>query len=277
MPKMKTNFLTTERFRCLLALNCALFVYFFLVFFQPFGVNNYKPDSVFSPKLMLGILPVIPVFFVTIYLSERFLRPAFNKISNLGSPGWFVLEFLVIGSVSFLLYNVLGNFHDFNFQSYLFHVLEVSSVIIFPFGATLFYFRFKKLETEYREVLSVSDARSSMDELLHLKGDYKKDEIALKPKEIVYLVSEDNYVGLNYLDGKELKNYLIRSTLSKMEKTLDPQYFIRCNRSHLVNVVHVLSFKKKQGRIWIQLRGSDLEIPVSPSQEKKVLASLDMA
>jgi DNA-binding LytR/AlgR family response regulator len=154
------------------------------------------------------------------------------------------------------------------------HILEVSSVLIFPFAGTLFYFRYKNLEREYDQVMSVSNQQSSMDKMLMLKGDYKKDEIGLKPKDIVYMLTEDNYVGLNYLDGEVLKTYLIRSTLSKMEQSLNSEYFIRCHRSYLINLKQVESYQKKQGRISIKLYKCNDLIPVSRSAEKALLDKL---
>ena len=128
---------------------------------------------------------------------------------------------------------------------------------------------------ENKEVLSVSDDKSKLHELLKLKGDYKKDEIALKPRDIVYLTSEDNYVELNYFEGGNLKKYLIRSTLSKMQSSLDSKYFIRCHRSYLINLVQVASYQKIQGRIRIRLQNMEEEIPVSRSAEKIVLEKLE--
>lgn len=267
-------FYQSKKFSIALALNCSLFIYLFLVFFQPFGVNNYRMHSVISLELILGILPIIPVVFFTIFFSERYLRPVFREKLNSSRLGWYALEFFLIGSFSFLLYNVLGNFHDFNLKSYLLHILEVSSVLIFPFAGTLFYFRYKNLEREYDQVMSVSNQQSSMDKMLMLKGDYKKDEIGLKPKDIVYMLTEDNYVGLNYLDGEILRTYLIRSTLSKMEQSLNSEYFIRCHRSYLINLKQVESYQKKQGRISIKLHRCDDLIPVSRSAEKALLDKL---
>lgn len=271
----ETSFFQSKKFSRVLALNCSLFIYLFLVFFQPFGVNNYKMHSAISVELILGLLPVIPVVFITIYGAEIFLRPLFRDSLKVGRLGWYAIEFFLVGSFSFLLYNFLGNFHDFFLKSYLLHLLEVSSVLIFPFIATLFYFRFRKLEKDYHEVMSVSEGQFKLDQLLKLKGDYKKDEIALKPKDIVYLVSEDNYVGLNYLDGEFLKKYLIRSTLSKMEETLSSKYFIRCHRSYLINLKQVNSFRKRQGKLWIKLDGTENEVPVSRKAEELLLERLE--
>ena len=274
MPFKEIPFFKSKRFSRILALNCSVFLYLFLVFFQPFGVNNYKMHSVFSWDLILGLLPIIPVVFFTIYLSERYLRPVFQRSLGPGRFLWHALEFFLVGSFSFLLYNALGNFHDFHFRSYLLHLLEVTSILIFPFAATHFYFRYRNLEQEHKEVLSLSDDLSRMDQLLKLKGDYKKDEITLKPKNIVCLVSEDNYVGLIYFEGEELKKYLIRSSLTNMEEALSSNYFFRCHRSYLINLNHVVSYQRIRGRIQIKLNGYERDVPVSRGAEKQLMAGL---
>ena len=271
----KSSVYDSERYRRLLALNTSIFCYLFLLFFQPFGVNNYKIDSPVTTELALGILPVIPVIFLAIYLSERLIRPIFRNHFKFTLLGWYTIEFILVGSCSFLLYNVLGNFHDFKLKSFVFHLLEIGSILVFPFGATVFFFKFKNLEKDYQQVLSLSEGRSSLDELLHLTGEYKKDEIALRPKEIVHLVSEDNYVGLNYLEEGMLRNYLIRSSLSRMQEILPQKFFIRCHRSHLINIIHVVSYRKSRSRLWIRLTGLKNEIPVSRTYEKVLMDALE--
>jgi len=246
-------------------------MYFFLVFFQPFGVNNYRPHMSFSADLLLGILPFIPVVYLTIYLSEKFLRPKLMGMIEKKAIIWYALEFLLVGTSTFLLYNAAGNFHDFFLKSYVLHLFEVSTILVFPFGATLFYYKFINLKKDYQEILSLTEGQSKMDELLHLTGDYKKDQIALRPKDIVHLISEDNYVGLNYIDGREIKKYLIRSTLSGIQKSLDSDVFFRCHRSHLVNLAHVISYRIDKTRMWIKLDGTDQEIPVSKSYQKNLV------
>jgi len=271
MQPSLADYTQSERFKRILSLNCAIFVYLFLVFFQPFGVNNYEPNNAFAPDLFLGILPVIPVFYFSIYLSEKYLRPVLLNRLNFNLYTWFISEFILLGSLNFLLYNALGNFHDFHWKSYLFHIFEVSSVLIFPFTATIFYFRFKYLERNFQNMLSVSEKESNLDRLIHLSGDYKKDQIALKPSQIIRIESEDNYVGLHYLDVDTAKKYLIRSSLSKMQETLDPDFFIRCNRSNLVNLIHLKTYKMKSNRLWLKLDHVEEEICVSRSNDKEVL------
>ncbi len=275
MESDKSAIYDSEKFRRSLALNSSVFCYVFLAFFQPFGVNNYRAHSPISTELLLGILPIVPVMFLAIYGLERFLKPALRNRFKLHMLSWYAIEFVIVGSCSFILYNALGNFHDFRIRSYVFHLLEISSVLVFPFGATTFYYRFKTLEKDYKQVLSLTDGKSSLDELLHLTGDYKKDEIALRPKEIVHIVSEDNYVGLNYLDGEVIKKYLIRSSLSRMKDCLHSEFFIRCHRSHLINITHVISYRRSKNRLWVKLTGIDQEIPVSRTYEKDLLEALE--
>lgn len=274
MKNTKSKVYDSEIFKRWIALNSSVFCYLFLAFFQPFGVNNYKAHTPISVELLLGILPLLPVVFLSIYGSERIIGPIIKDRFRLNLLSWYIIEFFLVGSCSFLLYNALGNFHDFGFKSYALHLLEISSILIFPFAATTFYFKFRNLEKDYQQVLSLSNSEYDLDELLHLTGDYKKDEIALKPKEIVYMAAEDNYVGLNYLDGEILKKYLIRSSLSRMQESLKPNVFLRCHRSYLVNLLHVVSYRKSKNRIWIKLTGLKQEIPVSKSSEKELLKAL---
>ena len=107
-------------------------------------------------------------------------------------------------------------------------------MLIFPFVGTLFYFNHRKVAKNYDKIVSVSNDIAELDEIVLLRGDYKKDQIAIRPKKIIYIKSEDNYLGLFLLEEGKVKKYLIRATLNHFEHTIKSPLFVRCNRSSIV-------------------------------------------
>lgn len=277
---MATNyriaFTNSRGYKLALAISVPLFAYLFLVFFQPFGVNNYQAGPI-SSELILGLLPFIPALLTVILLMEFGLRKiVFQELTLRSFVIWVLLEFVALGSTSFVLYNLMGNFHDWKGSSYLLHLVEMSSILLFPFLLVALFFYSRQIRTAYEQVLSVSSSQTKEDEVIHLTGDYKKDDIALPRKSILFLKAEDNYVGLHYLQDGSVKNYLLRSTLSKMEQVFEGSRIVRISRSIMVNLEQLESFKQdSSGSLLINLNHFSTEFKVSESKKKAIRQRLD--
>jgi len=266
------NYPNSRRFKLSLALISSLFIYLFLIFFQPFGVNNYQANEHISWELALGLISIIPVIFLTISFNEFILRP--KMISHLKKTQiilWFIYSFISVGTSSFLLYNYLGGFHDFKFSSYINHVFEISTVLVFPFFGTLFFFRYSEITKDYLETRSISKNLSALNEIILLKGDYKTDQIALRQNAIICIESEDNYLGITFLENSHVKKQLLRATLSKMAELIENELFVQCNRSIICNLYHLESIKKNTLGLNLKLRHIEKPIKVSKTNTLKVL------
>lgn len=262
----------SRKFKFSLAIICSVFIYVFLIFFQPFGVNNYNPNESISPEFALGVIWIVPTLFFTICFNEFIVRPRVlqNQKTWTLIP-WFLYVFISMGSSSFLLYNYVGDFHDFNFLSYIGHIINLTSVLIFPFFITILFYSYHTMAQRYSEVLSVSKDVTNLNDVVLLKGDYKNDQIALPKNAIICMQSEDNYLGLVYLESGEVKKYLIRSTLNNMETLINSELFVRCNRSIIVNLFHLESVKKPSSGLILKLKFIDEVVKVSKVNTQKVL------
>lgn len=272
----KTTYTNNKKYKLTVAITSSLFTFMFLLFFQPFGVNNYRADEkitfFFSSLLFLFSF----VVFITILFLEFYIRPKLIT-TNLQSKFiiWLIIELILVSSILFMFYNYLGEFHDFNLTSYLKHILEISSILIIPMLGTLFYFKHTHIVKEYEDILSLSTTESSnLEDVVMLQGDYKKDQIAMPLKNMVYIESEDNYASLNYLEDEVLKKYLIRSTLTRLEKKLGSQIMTRINRSTMVNLNHLESFKNISGKLDLKLKNIQKTFTVSKSNQVKILDNI---
>ena len=106
------NYPKSRKFKFTLALISSVFIYLFLIFFQPFGVNNYQSSENITWELALGLIWIIPILFFTVSFNEFILRPKIilNQ-KNTYLIAWFIYYFISVGTSSFLLYNYLGDFH----------------------------------------------------------------------------------------------------------------------------------------------------------------------
>lgn len=266
----------SKKYKITLSVLSGLFVFVFLLFFQPFGINNYRPDEKISTILAIAVLALSVIIILIFLICEFILRPLVWETKRfIPFVSWLFFEILIVSSCTFLLYNALGGFHDFYFSSYLKHIFEIGFVLVFPIVATLFYFKYTTILREFMEVQSLSKASDVLQEIILLSGDYKNDKIALPLKSIVSIESEDNYVSLNYLEGEILKKYLIRSTLSSLEEKLKPEFFLRCNRSIIANLMHFESYKYHHNKLLLKLKFIQEPITVSKSHQSKILSFLE--
>ncbi len=265
-----------KKYKITLAAFSGIFVCLFLLFFQPFGINNYRSDEKISLILILVVFAIAAIIFLSILFNEFIIRPLLFKTATiLHFVTWLIFEIIIAATCTFLLYNMLGGFHDFKISSYLRHILELGTVLAFPFATTLFYFKHTSILKAYYDVLSSSKDANTMQEIVLLSGDYKNDQIALPFNTIVFIESEDNYVRLNYLEDLKLKRYHIRATLSSMEQKLTPEFFMRCNRSVIANLMYLESFKNHQKKLSLKLKSVPEPILISKSNQNKIRSFIE--
>jgi len=269
MKHLSLEYTETNAFKWALAIVCSLFLMIFFLLFQPFGVNNYRPDEKIEGTFIIGVVIFSVSLFVFLLILEFFVKP---KITLKVYSMWVLFEYALVASFLFLVYNALGGFHDFTLASYGRHILEFGTVLLFPFLGTHFYFKHKQVRLDYHTILSEQVSH----EIIQLKGEYKKDAIRLPKDSIVCALSEDNYVSLHYLINNQLKKYLIRSPLKNLEAQLNSANVVRCNRSTLVNVKHVHSAKKKGNKMVLELKNYPEPIVVSKSKIDEVQSKLSL-
>ncbi|ACU62966.1 LytTR family DNA-binding domain-containing protein [Chitinophaga pinensis] len=74
-------------------------------------------------------------------------------------------------------------------------------------------------------------------EVLSFTADNGKDYISLHPGQLLAVTSADNYVRLYFMEGDDLKQELLRSSLQKIEASLNTHInFWRCHRTAIVNL-----------------------------------------
>lgn len=269
--KSALDFTMGKRYKLTLAFACSLFAYLFLLFFQPFGINNYRPDEKITFELAIVLLVFSLIVFGAILFCEYLVKPKrINTFQRLKFLIWILTEIILVSSITFFFYNLIGEFHDFHFRSYVKHIFEMGSILVIPLFGTIFYFKHTTIVKDFEAVLSISKKAEGINDIVVFEGDYKKDRIALNLKSIIFVQSEDNYASLNYVEGEQIKKYLIRSTLTSLEKKITTRTIIRSNRSTLLNLQYLESSKNVSGRLILKLMGVEQIFEVSKSRQKDI-------
>jgi hypothetical protein len=251
-----------------------VFLALFLLVFQPFGVNNMDPTFHIGLEFVLAVGAIGVLVTATVAANEFLLRPlVLRRLTRRRLIAWLGWTFLLIDTGVFLLYNWLGNWHDFRWSSYLGFVRDVSLLISLPVAGFLFYIRHEWLKSEYVQLQAIHMAGPAL-RLVHFSSDNGKDQIAVALEDLLYLESQDNYVAVTWVEGEARRANLIRTSLKRLENTLDEPLLLRCHRSFMVNLARVRGCRGNRHGLQLSLEGTDRTLPVSRAWTGTILEKL---
>ncbi len=78
--------------------------------------------------------------------------------------------------------------------------------------------------------------------------------------EVLFFRADDKYTCVQTVDAE----HLIRTPIAELAARLDPQRFVQVHRSTIVNLDHLAGSRRDDAsRLYLRLRGSERELPVS--------------
>lgn len=270
------------------------FVAFFLLVFQPFGIALWETPYRFWKILGFGFVSFLcPVIFKLglVWLPSR-NRPeeswvVWKEILTLV----FVLLFIALGN---MVYGNLIGIATISFVQLALTVFATFLLGIFPVTANvaLKFNRFQALNQ--KEALHIEQEVKSYQQrtevqpqpgidlpadgtvLMALIAENEKDRLELKPEDLLYIESADNYSNIVFLKEGTISRQLIRASLKRLETQIAVPYIIRCHRSYIVNIRQAkdVSGNAQGYRIGFKPAGVD-PVPVSRNYGKEVLAHLE--
>jgi DNA-binding LytR/AlgR family response regulator len=114
------------------------------------------------------------------------------------------------------------------------------------------------------------------EELLSLISENDKDKLALKPEELLFIESADNYSNVVFYRNNKIHKQLLRGSLKRLESQISFPYIVRCHRSYIVNLklIHHIKGNAQGYRIEFKNNLSDT-IPVSRNYSKALFERLE--
>lgn len=269
------DFYLSATYRRAVSVALGVFIYLFLIIFLPFGVDNHNPQHQYTWEFLREMAHFMLLTTVLAWAMEEWVKPRLLKRARWREVGvWSVALLGVIGLGNFLLYNWLGDWHDFHFGSALAFMGNCAEVLVFPLVGTFFYFHYQALNRRFRQMHVQWEA--APDRLIHFEGQGSGDRLSIAASDFRYAQAQDNYVALFYLRGGTLKKELLRATLAEILEQSGAADLIRCHRSYVVNLRQVRSFA---GGNPMELYLDRVETPirVSRSYREAVLQRLQAA
>lgn len=272
-----THYFGIPRYKGIFVVSIGLFITLFMLAFQPFGSNNFDPTFSISPVFFLAMVSVGLVAMAALALNEFVLRPLVLKDpTRTQLIAWLAWGYVLVATVIFFYYNLLGEWHDLSWRSYFGFVRDISMLISFPVAGFIFYIRHESLKTQFVALRSLHPGVPS-GSMVHLRSENEKDNVSVALENLLYLESQDNYIAVVLLDGGVRRSVLIRSSLKRIEAAVDEPMLMRCHRSFIVNLQRVRSCHGNRHGLKLSLEGADQPIPVSRAYTDGILRALGAA
>lgn len=255
----------------LFAILFGLFIFLFLLIFQPFGIQEYQHENKIWHILGYGGITtasiVISNILGTLLLPKWFNEKNWTVGKNILYLIWI---FLIIGLFNFS-YSVKLGFLPFNIRGLILYEGITLLVGILPVVISTLLIYQNRLKNALKEAQelnqNISTNVSSTDEIIDIPSKNKSENVKIQLNNLLYIKAVENYIELYIEENNEIHRYIIRNTLKDIENTFGLYTQIRrCHRSYLVNLEKISSFSGNAQGLQLQLDSAKrIEIPVSRS------------
>ena len=257
----------------------ALFIFLFLLIFQPFGISEITHNKLgylsgyffitFGIMLISNIL--LPQWFETFFSPDHWTVKK-NIISVL-------LHTLVIGLLNYE-YNQRFGTSETTYYGPVSFILLTIAVGIFPIIFTIFFIerhlrkKHQRFASELNEKIEHSGTNPENIPLI-LRTESKNETLRINSLDFLCARSEGNYVAVFFRRGEHYERKLIRSSLTNIEEQLSSfEYIKRCHRSYLANLHRVDDISGNSRNYNLKIKHLDFSIPISRSYQREILSYL---
>lgn len=253
----------------------SIIIYFIFVFLEPFGFSS-EYNKYIILLLFCGMYGAI------YFLNLALLFPAFNSLFNIKK--WYSYSFilsyiwvvLVIAFSHHVLQNFINNASLVNTTSLVQNLKNAFFVGLIPSALLGFwtYIQYLKKELNIGSKNLTDFLREfPYDESIKPISIASGKVLAIRPDDIIYMKSDDNYVIVFYSHNGSIKKELVRSTLKSVSSNLEFP-FLRVHRSYLVNFNKVCKIDGNNQSLTLTLSETDTTIPVSKTYVPKIIDRL---
>lgn len=272
-------FFKSQKSKWIASFSVALFVYLFLLIFQPFElhqVNNHKAlfiggYGIITFFVMTLVLVIFPILMPKIYNRDHW---------NVGKTILLIsLQLLCISTLNWLYTNYAStSLNNSVMHSFFYFLFITISVGIFPCIFLVLFLERKLRKEKEGKATSINDKiinetiSPKEPSLILYKIGTEKQYILTKSEEFLCIKTEGNYLEIyQWKDNKMIKN-VIRLTLKEAKNILQNEKDIQhCHRSYLVNFNYLEKVTGNARNYGIQLSNIPFSIPISRSFSKDLI------
>ncbi|WP_341226741.1 LytTR family DNA-binding domain-containing protein [uncultured Arcticibacterium sp.] len=239
-----------------------VFIAGFLIVFQPFGISRWESESKVLHLLAFGGVTFGILVFMKVGVMKVF--PNYFKEEKWTVGREILINFTVLCLITIgnFLYAVNIHLFPFKWEVFLWSFSAVVSLGVFPIFFNVFL-KYKRGISKYSEPVMVGAAKEEKETDILLKAENGKDSLNLKAGELFFLESADNYSKVVFTAENELKQELLRGSLSSMESQILDEKIVRCHRSYIVNLNKTEKVTGNAQGYKLHLNGIETVIPVA--------------
>ena len=255
------------------ALLFGVFVFVFLLIFMPFGLHTVGGELAF---MALGYAAVCTGIMWLLNLGVPRLAPSlFSESSwNMGRQLLWTTANVGLVALGNALYTVGMGLAPLSVATVLNFTFFTMAVGLFPIALSI-VLNENRLNREY----SRSSARMNKEleaqvddqplpppsgATLIIPAETKSDDLELDGEALVFIRSADNYIEVYHLVRGQVERTVLRGSLKAVEQRLASDLrFLRCHKSHLVDLRKVEHVSGNAQGLKLHLRGVSEPVPVS--------------
>ena len=259
------------RDQLLISLSFGLFIFLFLLFFQPFGLGNMDTNKA--------------VYVFGFGLITTFIMLANYTLSPRITSGFFDADKWTVGKD--ILYGI-WNIISIALANYVYHmkvggqtidpsailsfIIITASVGAFPLTIMVFINELYLNDRHQKNASKISRQIESgvLANQLETKqkniviGDSESDSIEMNADDLIFVQASDNYCHIHFLANNKMSTRLIRTTLRNIETQVsDFPAMQKCHRSYMINRQKISKITGNARAYTIHFTVSDEKVPVS--------------
>ncbi len=236
----------------------ALGLFLFILFFQPFELDNADVNN-----YILTIAGFSGITFLLIGVLQIILPWSFPK--RLNKKNWDLKREIIVQSLLWVLNSVAWVFYTAYVANVILSMYLVVKIVILSLAPPVIILLIKEVRSLKMQVDGLKiQHQEKRQEHIELVSENRSEKLALSSGELILVKSAENYVEIQYLAGVTLTKKLLRATFNSIEDQLRPfSQMIRCHRTYIINMDHVMKLYREYGRIYLKMNGIEEDIPVS--------------
>ncbi len=239
-------------------LGVALGLFLFILFFQPFELDNSDVNN-----YILNIAGFSGITFLLIGVIQFVIPFSFQKRFNKNK--WDLKREIVVQLLLWVLNSVSWTFYTAYVADVKLSMYLTVKIVILSLVPPLIILFIKEIRSLRLQVHGFKvQHREKRQEHIELVSENRSEKLALASGELILVNSAENYVEIHYLAGGTGTKKLLRATFKSIEDQLRPfSQMIRCHRTYIINMDHVIKLHREYGRIYLKMNGIEEDIPVS--------------
>jgi hypothetical protein len=248
-----------------------LFIFLFLLFFQPFGLNNYQSENKLWQILGYGVLTSVVLllnnFLFSSFFSSWYSEERWTVGKNVLYTSW-VLFCIGLGNWA---YSGFLHFISLTSASFLWYEGITLLVGIFPITISTLWVYSKRLKAAAEKAKELNKSLVKREQLseqgLVIPSKNKSESLEVNVSDLLAVKAIENYVEIYTREEGSTQKTVLRNTLKDLDRYFSKYSHIKqCHRSYLVNLDNVAGFSGNAQGLNLTFSGSSTELTVPVSR-----------